>query len=285
MTYRLAYLRRARHWIANRGWRGFLAELWYRFCLIAKGKPIPGREIGSSVPYPFDVQYGVDTGGLVWGESLDGPSSTEPSSTEPSSDNPSSNKPRSNESAYWATGYYGISPSAFTAALARLELDWSRFTFVDVGCGKGRALLLALRFPFRRALGIELSPALAAVAQANLQRFAAPWRQANLPAEALVADATTSPIPDGPVVMFLYHPFAAPVMRRFLAHVLKAARGERREMYLLYANPELGQMVGDTPGVEWLWKDTFALTPEEGAADRFGSYGEQFSAYRVWQAT
>ncbi len=216
------------------------------------------------MPYPFDVQYGVDTGGLVWGESLDRPSST--------------------EAAYWATGYYGISPSAFTAAMARLQLDWPRFTFVDVGCGKGRALLLALRFPFRQALGIELSPALAAVAQANLEKFAAPWRQVDLPAEAIVADATTSPIPDGPVVMFLYHPFAAPVMRRFLAHVLEAAGRERREIYVLYANPELGQMVASTPGIEWLWKDTFSLTVEEGAADRFGSYGEQFSAYLVLPA-
>ncbi len=261
MADRHAYMRRARHWIANRGWRGFAEELWYRGKLIAQGKPVPGRENGSAAPYPFDVQYGVDTAGLVWGESLD--------------------RPSSEEAAYWATGYYGISPSAFTAALECLRLDWSRFTFVDVGCGKGRALLLALRFPFRRALGIELSPALASIAQSNLNRFAAPWRQTTVPAEAITGDATLSPVPEGPVVFFLYHPFAAPVMKRFLAHVVEAAEDHAREIYLLYANPELAALVASTPGVEWLWKQTFALTPEEGAADRFGSHGEQFGAYRV----
>ncbi len=261
MADRQAYLRRARHWIANRGWRGFLQELWYRGCLIIQGKPVPGRENGSSAPHPFDVQYGVDTDGLVWGESLD--------------------RPSSEDAAYWATGYYGISPSAFTGALSRLQLDWSRFTFVDVGCGKGRALLLALRFPFRRALGIELSAPLVAVAQANLQNFAAPWRSANVPVEAIAGDATTSPVPDGPVLLFLYHPFAAPVMKRFLAHIMEAAQQEKRAVYLLYANPELGAMVAATPGVKWLWKENFALTPEEGAADRFGSHGEQFNAYRI----
>lgn len=262
MATRQAYVRRARHWIANRGWRGLAEELWYRGKLLLQGKPVPGRENGNTAPHPFDVAYGVDTSGLVWGESLE--------------------RPRSEEAAYWATGYYGISPSAFTAALGRLRLDWSRFSFVDVGCGKGRALLLALRFPFRRALGIELSPALAGVAQGNLQRFAADWRQANVPVEAVEADATAYPVLDGPVVFFLYHPFAAPVMKRFLAHVVEAARAQPREVYLLYANPELGAMVAETPGLEWLWKETFSLTSEEGAADRFGSYGEIFSAFRVF---
>ncbi len=261
MAGRTAYLRRARHWIANRGWRGFFGELWYRARLLLRGKPVPGRANGSAAPHPFDVRYGVDTGGLVWGEAL--------------------TESRDEDAAYWATGYYGISPSAFTFALERLRLPWLEYTFVDVGCGKGRALLLALRYPFRRVLGVELSPALAAVAQANLRKFSAEWRCAEVPAEVVAGDATVFPVPAGPVVLFLYHPFAAPVMRRFLEHVLAAARAERREIYLLYANPELEAMVRGTPGVEFLWKETFALTPEEGAADRFGSYGEVFAAFKV----
>lgn len=261
MQQRRAYLRRARHWIANRGWRGFFAELWYRARLKLRGKPVPGRAKENSRPHPFDVAYGVDTGGLVWGEALE--------------------EPRRGDAAYWATGYYGISPAAFTRALERLGLEWSRFTFVDVGCGKGRGMMLALRFPFRRVLGVELSPALAAVAQVNLERFAAPWRQRDVPAEVIAGDATAFALPSGPLVLFMYHPFAAPVMKRFLAHVVKAAERERREMYLLYANPELGEMVARMEGVEMLWKQLFSLTPEEGAADRFGSYGEMFAAFRV----
>lgn len=222
---------------------------------------MPGRENGSTRPHPFDVQYGVDTGGLVWGESLDGT--------------------RREGAAYWATGYYGISPSAFTAALERLDLDWQQFTFVDIGCGKGRAMLLALRFPFRHVMGVELSSALAEAARHNLSRFAAPWRQPKVSAEVFEGDATTFALPGGPVVLYLYHPFAAPVMKRFLDHVLHAAGTEPREVYLLYANPELGALVAGTPGFESMWKETFALTPEEGEADRFGSYGESFAAFHL----
>ena len=70
-------------------------------------------------------------------------------------------------------------------------------------------------------------------------------------------------------------------MKRFLAHVVEAAQREERDVFLLYANPELGQMVADTPGFEAMWKQLFSLTPEEGAADRFGSYGEMFAAFQV----
>ena len=261
MPERQAYVRRARHWLANRGWRGLLDELWYRGQLLAEGKPIPGRENGNTAPHPFDVAYGVDTSGLVWGESLAGTSK--------------------GDAKYWATGYYGISPSAFTGALGRLQLDWSRFTFVDVGCGKGRAMLLALRFPFRRVVGIELSASLAAVAQENLRGFPAAWRQPDTPAEAFQGDATTFPIPHGPIVFFLYHPFAAPVMSLFLEHIQKAAETEQREIYVLYANPELESLMVACSGMTRLWKETYALTPEEGAADRFGSYGEVFAAFML----
>lgn len=265
MAGRTAYFRRARHWIANRGWRGFLEEVRYRLRLKLTGKPVPGRPNYNLRAHPFDVAFGTDTGGLVWGESLE--------------------RPQSRDAAYWATGYYGISPSAFTAAVERLGLnlgrDWGRFSFVDVGCGKGRGLMLALRFPFRQVLGVELSPELAGVAKANLERFQAQWRMNGVQAGVVAGDATMFTLPAGPLVLFLYHPFAAPVMRRFLAHVREELGREQREIYLLYANPELEALVAGTPGVELLWKQLFPLTPEEGAADRFGSYGEMFAAFRV----
>ena len=261
---RQAYLRRARHWLANRGLRGLLSEVGYRLRLRLSGQPMPGRENGNTQPHPFDVAYGTDTGGLLWGEALD----------------PQPSK----EAAYWATGYYGISPSAFHGALERCQFAWADFTFVDIGCGKGRAMLLASRFPFRRILGVELSPALAAVAQQNVLRFSAPWRLPGSTFEVFEGDATTFALPVDPLLVFLYHPFAAPMMRNFLSHLQQAAQQGPRKIILLYANPELGDLVAGTPGIEWLWKETFALTPAEGTADRFGSYGEIFSAYRVGPA-
>ncbi len=262
MSSRQAHLRRARHWIANRGWRGFFAEMRARFGLRLRGKPIPGHPGPETGPHPFDLAYHVDTAGLIWGEAA----------------TPSAG---SRDAGYWATGYYGVAPSAFDSALRRLALPWPAFTFVDIGCGKGRALLLSLAFPFRRIVGVELSADLADVARRNLQTFHAPWRRPEVRSEVLTADATTVLLPAGPLVCFLYHPFAAPVMRRFLAHLLAAARAESRDIYLLYTNPELAHMLQATSGITRLWAHGSTLTPEETAADRFRSTNEYTVAYRV----
>ncbi len=262
MAQRRALRRRIHHWIANRGIRGLLREVVYRVGLFVRGKPLPGSGEVDRGPHPFDVAYRVDTTGLVWGEALGEASGSEASQ-------------------YWVTGYYGIAPSVFTAALEKLALDWPRFTFVDIGCGKGRAMLLAMRFPFRAILGVELSRELVDIANRNIAAFTAPWRQSNVPVEAVAADATEFPVPAGPLLLFLYHPFAAPVMKRFLAHLASAAGSEAREIYLLYANPELAPLLAETPGVVPLWRQTFALSAEDAAADRFGSYGETIIAYQL----
>ncbi len=262
MSTRRAYVRRARHSIANRGWPGFFEQMSLRLHLLASRQARMWEQGADDKPHPFDQIYGVDTAGLLWGESLD-------------------EAPDAAQSSYWTTGYYGIAPSAFAAALQHLHLDWARYTFVDVGCGKGRALLLALRYPFRAVLGIELSATLAAVATENLRRFIAPWRGNSTPAQAIAADATSFKVPAGPLLLFLYHPFAAPVMKRFLAHLQAAARAEARDIVLLYANPELDALLQSYPGITSEWHEQFSLSQADSEADRFNSPFESFAAYRV----
>lgn len=260
MSYRHAHLRRARHWIVNRGWRALFEEMLRRAELRLKGKPVPGRPGPDTGLHPFDRAYGVDTTGLVWGESLTG-------------------EGMQLEAQYWATGYYGVAPSAFNASLAALDLDWSQFTFVDIGCGKGRALLLSMRYPFNDVLGIELSPVLADAAERNAAAFNAPWKQFRTQPRIITGDATTLPLPDGPVVLFLYHPFAAPVMHRFLEHVAQSLKTKPRRLYVLYANPELAPMLDRAPFLALISDQHFAFSEEDIAADRFSSRSEHIKTY------
>lgn len=261
MSKRQAHIRRARHWIANRGWKGFFDELLWRARFRLKGEPIPGRPGPEIGPHPFDLAYNVDTTGLVWGESL------------------LTTAGRHDVAKYWATGYYGVAPSSFQDALKRLALDWSQYTFIDIGCGKGRALLLALRHPFRAAIGVELSPELAAVAEENLRSFTAPWRISSVATRVLTGDAANFDFPHGPLVLYLYHPFAAPVMRRFLDHLGRNLRVDPRTVYVLYTNPELMKILDTTPFLTKLWDAHFAMSKEDVAADRFSSNFERVTAY------
>ena len=209
----------------------------------------------------FDRQYGVETGGMIWGDALKAAPGHE------------------GDAAYWATGYYGVAPSVLWGGLDALGLEWEQFTFVDVGCGKGRALMLATRYPFREVCGVELSPELAGVAEQNLSRFQAEWRQ-ETPVRVVVGDATTFKLPAGPLVLWMFHPFAAPVMRRFLESVQRTLQQEPREVWVLYANPELHPMLRSMPWLEVVWERCLGLSQEDRAADRFGSEWERMVAYR-----
>jgi SAM-dependent methyltransferase len=88
--------------------------------------------------HPFDERFGVDTSGLIY-ELASG-----------------------HQNDAYNNGYFAVAPSVFHSVMQavrdRLALDYRRFSFVDVGSGKGRALLLASDYPFREIIGVELSP-------------------------------------------------------------------------------------------------------------------------------
>ncbi len=249
--------RRARHWIVNRGWGGFFAEVRRRSLLLLRGKAMPSHREPASPVHPFDHRYGVDTSGLIFGEDLAAKES----------------------SAYWATAYYGIAPSVLAGALERLALPWERYTFVDIGSGKGRALMIAAGFPFREVVGVELSPELAETARRNLQQFASAGNM--VPSRVILGDAARAELPDGPLVLSVYHPFAAPVMRAFLAQLDASLRERPREVFLLYFNPELRSMLAAVPRLSVVWDECLPMSEEDRAADRFGSEWERVIAYRA----
>lgn len=213
--------------------------------------------LSRSAVHPFDVRYGVNTSGLIWGERI----------------------VAAHSSTYWATGYYGISPSVFWQAMDRVNLPWDRFTFIDIGSGKGRALFLALRYPFRRIIGLELSPSLVEISRENLKNFDAAWSFAS-PVEIVACDAVEFCLPPGPLVIFLYHPFARPVMVRFIEHLRESLRERPREVYLVYANPELHETLLDAGFLVKLWDDFFAVEAEDLTADFFGPHHEHIAVYK-----
>jgi len=52
-------------------------------------------------------------------------------------------------------------------AMAELDIDASRYTFIDYGSGKGKAMLMASDHPFKSIVGLEYAPGLHEVAAAN----------------------------------------------------------------------------------------------------------------------
>lgn len=81
--------------------------------------------------------------------------------------------------------------------------------FLDLGSGKGRAVLQAARFPFSRVIGVELSEDMTAIAQRNLAARRRQLRCRNV--ELITADVLHYPIPDDVSVVYLFNPFQGPI--------------------------------------------------------------------------
>jgi hypothetical protein len=133
-------------------------------------------------------------------------------------------------------GYQPVGVAAFRRSISALNADLCRYSFVDYGSGKGRALLLATEFPFRRIVGVEYARELHDVALENVERA-----RTTLPGadrlECVWADATRYEPPTDPLVCFLYNPFDGTVMTRLLDRLAESVRAVPRDILVAYLNP------------------------------------------------
>ena len=162
----------------------------------------------------FDARHGTDTGGVIELTQL-----------------AIAGASRDFGNSYWATD-----PDDFARLLGAIDIDHRAFTFVDFGSGKGRAVLLASGFPFRKVVGVEFSPELDRIARENVAQFRGDRRQCH-EIELVCGDALEYPLPDGPCVLYFYNPFGKEIMEGVAARVERSYRENPREIYVLYANP------------------------------------------------
>jgi hypothetical protein len=138
----------------------------------------------------------------------------------------------------WAFGadYQAVGAAAADDALSNLSIKYEKFTFIDFGSGKGRAILTASRFPFKYVIGVEYSEHLNDIARLNLSRFPK-YEQKCGSANVVCADAVAYPIPRGPLVIFLYNPFGRQVMQQLVDNLVTSFQRNPRRMIVLYFNP------------------------------------------------
>ena len=161
------------------------------------------REILKQPPDSFDLTHGTDTTRIVdlWHLSIP------------------------YQTARVGERYQAVDPARLEEALAHLPIDFREFTFIDLGCGKGRALIMACEKGFRRVIGVEFSAKLAELARCNLNTVGF------LNVELVTGDAADFVFPNEPLVLFLYNPFGAAVLEKVLDHLAE------RSAYIIYVSP------------------------------------------------
>lgn len=108
--------------------------------------------------------------------------------------------------------------------------------FIDIGAGKGRVMLIAAQYGFRKVTGIEFSAPLCAIARKNIERFAAK-KNALSPMEVIEADATEHLFAPDDRVLFMFNPFHEKVMERLMQNLRRSLMEHPRSIWLIYNDP------------------------------------------------
>ena len=193
--------------------------------------------------HPFDATHGVDTSGFAAAAECAGESAGGVGL------------------AAQISPYGGSQPSIVRSGLASLP-DPQRYAFVDIGCGKGRPLVVASEFPFPRVVGVELAPRLAAIARANAAIVAARHPD-RTPIEVQVGDATAVSPPADRVVYFMYHAFNDALVGALIDNLERQLRDRLQHAFFVYYNPVHGDVLDRSPRfVRWS-AQTIPYAPDE----------------------
>lgn len=157
----------------------------------------------------FDREHGVDTAGVVEVDELAADHAVKAS----------------------AKRYEATPPECFRFLLGEAGIQRpADYSFVDLGSGKGRVLLLAALTGFKTVAGVELCENLHRIASENIRRA----KGLPAPPQAILGDATSFPFPPGPTLCFLNNPFGRDVLQSMLDNIERSLRASPRDFRLVY---------------------------------------------------
>jgi hypothetical protein len=134
--------------------------------------------------------------------------------------------------------YQPVRPSVGRQALVRLPIqNFDEYTFVDLGSGKGRMLLVAAEFPFQKIRGIEFAIELHRQAEQNIARYRYN-RQLCTDLESINVDALDYVFPDSKLILYFFNPFSPEVLRKILLNLQKSLAHRLRPVFIIMAYPQ-----------------------------------------------
>ncbi|MGA7646106.1 MAG: class I SAM-dependent methyltransferase [Terriglobales bacterium] len=144
--------------------------------------------------------------------------------------------------------YQPTDPALFQEMMASLPIAFEQFTFVDLGSGKGRTLLMASEYPFRKIVGVELLSELHHAAEENIRAYCSRTQRCTQ-IEAFCADASEFAFPDTPLVLYLFNPFPEVALRRTIRNLEHSLQQSPRPIWIVYHNPAMGSALAASPAL------------------------------------
>jgi predicted RNA methylase len=159
--------------------------------------------------------------------------------------------------------YQPVTVCIFNKVFSKLDIDFANSTFIDFGCGKGRALLLAARYGFRKIIGVEFSSELCEICKDNVVKYGKA-NNTKSEIEVINADATTYEIPPEANVLFFNNPFGEKVMRKVVENIEKSFEENRRTILIIHLHPTYKNPIGENNYTELIAADNDSCVYEMG---------------------
>ena len=179
----------------------------------------------------------------------------------------------------FSIGYGGAAPSIIRKCLDLIDID-AATDFVDLGCGKGRALVVAAEHPFRSLLGLELSAYLCSIARRNIAKLTPKARYADR-IVVLQGDASRPALPEtSSVVLFFYNSFRRPLVDTLVAHLeSEIAKAPDRKVWFIHYNPVHFELFDRSPAFRQFFAAMFAFEDDEREAA-----GQAYDSVVIYQS-
>lgn len=154
------------------------------------------------------------------------------------------------------SAYQPTEQVAFREMMAALPIDFLEFTFVDIGSGKGRVLLMASEYPFSKIVGVELMEELHRIAQENIAAYQVQKATANpnragaqtpVLIESVCVDAREFVLPKTPLVIYLFNPLPEAGLRQVIRNLENSYSRAPRPIWIVYHNPVLEHVLSESP--------------------------------------
>lgn len=142
---------------------------------------------------------------------------------------------------YHANVYTPTPSSVFHEIITSLDVQLDEYTFIDLGSGKGKVLILASQFPFKKIIGVEFSSKLHKIAGQNIQTFCKNIQHKKNVFDLNLMDAADYAFPDGKLVIYMFNPFDEKIIYNILIKL--SQRGQNTQTRIVYFNPVFGKLI------------------------------------------
>jgi SAM-dependent methyltransferase len=117
--------------------------------------------------------------------------------------------------------------------------------FIDIGCGKGRAMMIASKFSFSKILGVEISENLCATAEKNLIKYGVHKERF----QVINQNIEEFELPECVNFIFLFNPFHGITFDRFIEKLIASINMNPRRITIIYRNPKCHDKLMNIEGI------------------------------------